>query len=161
MKHLQPYYKQAIRQILSENRLSALFDVDQIYDALCTFPTPQTAADHICTLRKNENFTWKKLEKCQEIARKEGWRKFETPNPRNKYRILLQAAFLRASNLRIAAEAKVKLTRNLSWETYVSQLDLIDEKMLVLFSEHYKLPKLPPFFPCDLSTLSTRMVRKS
>ena len=66
MKHLQPYYKQAIRQILSENRLSALFDVDQIYDVLCTFPTPQTAADHICTLRNNENFTGKKLETSTE-----------------------------------------------------------------------------------------------
>ena len=161
MKHLQPYYNQAIRQILSENRLSALFDADQIFDALCSFPTPQAAGDYICILRNNEDFTWKKLEKCQEIALAKGWRKFEASSPESKCRILLQSISSRASNLKITAESKVRLTRNFGWTTRVVHLDEQDKEMLALFKKHYKLPEIPPFFPCDLSVLLKELDRKT
>ena len=33
--------------------------------------------------------------------------------------------------------------------------------MLALFEEHYKLPEIPPFFPCDLSVLLKELDKKT
>lgn len=160
MKHLQPYYKKAVRQILAENGLSQQFQVDTLYAALCADNDPRKAAKMLIALFAEADFDWPKLDLCRRLADKHNLPHYRGFKIKDKYRLLIQSIVSRAAALRIIDNSREKPAPSFIWQVSITQAQEGDDVLAEMISLHYPLPELPPFFPGDLTTVLNRLVKQ-